>query len=436
MQRAFYAILDDLRAAGRTIFFSSHVLSEVERVCDRVAIVRRGRLVALQDVASLLEHRKRNVEMRAADGDLPALEGVAGVSGDRAHGRRPADLPARGRRRAVPRRDRRPSDHRPDDRAGPSRGGVPRAVRGRRARATATRRRPASPRRRPVAAMNRVLFGHLWRSQRTKLLIVCVAMAAWSAFLPVIYQSFGSRCRRSSTPGSSRSSSRTSAAATSSACRRDRRSATSTRSRSSSSRSSRSGSRRRRSPASASGARSRCSSPGRCRAGTVYVTLLAAVARVHRARAGRGDASGRCSASAIAASLGELAIERLPLLWLNGMLLWGAFAAIGLAASVSFDRLTPALGADRRDRRRVVLPVRARLALAGREGPPAVLAVPLPDVARHPQRQRRRSAASRSWPWSARSRSAGPSWCSRGATSPRRAERLPERRDAVRRSRA
>jgi ABC-2 type transport system ATP-binding protein len=80
MQRAFYGILDDLKAAGRTIFFSSHVLSEVERVCDRVAIVRRGRLVALQDVASLLEHRKRNVELRVADGDQPSLDGVAGVS--------------------------------------------------------------------------------------------------------------------------------------------------------------------------------------------------------------------------------------------------------------------------------------------------------------------------------------------------------------------
>ena len=81
MQRAFYGILDDLKAAGRTIFFSSHILSEVERVCDRVAIVRHGRLVALQDVASLLEHRKRNVELRAAAGDLPALQGVPGVSG-------------------------------------------------------------------------------------------------------------------------------------------------------------------------------------------------------------------------------------------------------------------------------------------------------------------------------------------------------------------
>ena len=80
MQRAFYGILDDLRAAGRTIFFSSHILSEVERVCDRVAIVRRGRLVALEDVASLLERRKRNVELRVAGDDVPVLDSVPGVS--------------------------------------------------------------------------------------------------------------------------------------------------------------------------------------------------------------------------------------------------------------------------------------------------------------------------------------------------------------------
>ncbi|HEX5014511.1 MAG TPA: ABC transporter ATP-binding protein [Candidatus Limnocylindrales bacterium] len=79
MQRAFYTILEDLQKAGRTIFFSSHVLSEVERVCDRVAIVRRGRLVALEDVEALLARRKRNVEMRV-DGPPPHLEGVAGVS--------------------------------------------------------------------------------------------------------------------------------------------------------------------------------------------------------------------------------------------------------------------------------------------------------------------------------------------------------------------
>jgi len=79
MQYAFYSILEDLRRSGRTIFFSSHILSEVERVCDRVAIVRHGRLVALQDIPTLLARRKRNVEMRF-EGPPPALDGVPGVS--------------------------------------------------------------------------------------------------------------------------------------------------------------------------------------------------------------------------------------------------------------------------------------------------------------------------------------------------------------------
>ena len=79
MQRVFYDILDELRRDGRTIFFSSHVLSEVERVCDRVAIIRAGRLVALSDIDALLERRRRHVEMRV-DGEPPNLEGVPGVS--------------------------------------------------------------------------------------------------------------------------------------------------------------------------------------------------------------------------------------------------------------------------------------------------------------------------------------------------------------------
>ncbi len=79
MQRAFYGILETLKAEGRTIFFSSHVLSEVERVCDRVAIIRRGRLVATEAIAGLLARRKRNVEMRL-NGTPPRLDGVPGVS--------------------------------------------------------------------------------------------------------------------------------------------------------------------------------------------------------------------------------------------------------------------------------------------------------------------------------------------------------------------
>jgi ABC-2 type transport system permease protein len=53
---------------------------------------------------------------------------------------------------------------------------------------------------------------------------------------------------------------------------------------------------------------------------------------------------GGLAGSIFAGVVGEVAIRRLPLLWLNGVLLFGSFAAIGLAASVSFDRVAPALG--------------------------------------------------------------------------------------------
>jgi ABC-2 type transport system ATP-binding protein len=85
MQRAFYGILEERQRAGRTVFFSSHVLSEVERVCDRVAIVRKGQLVALTDVGELLARRRRRVEMRL-DGPPPALDGLPGVSDVRVEG--------------------------------------------------------------------------------------------------------------------------------------------------------------------------------------------------------------------------------------------------------------------------------------------------------------------------------------------------------------
>jgi len=85
MQRAFYEVLEGVRAAGRTVFFSSHVLSEVERVCDRVAIVRAGRLVALEDVAVIRAQRRRRVELRF-DGPAPDLAGVEGAEDVRIDG--------------------------------------------------------------------------------------------------------------------------------------------------------------------------------------------------------------------------------------------------------------------------------------------------------------------------------------------------------------
>jgi ABC-2 type transport system ATP-binding protein len=79
MQHAFYGIMEDLRTQGRTIFFSSHILSEVERVCDRVAIIRAGHLMALQNVEELLARRKRKVQLRWR-GAAPDLSGVPGIA--------------------------------------------------------------------------------------------------------------------------------------------------------------------------------------------------------------------------------------------------------------------------------------------------------------------------------------------------------------------
>jgi ABC-2 type transport system ATP-binding protein len=63
VQETFLQVLREARQEGRTVFLSSHILSEVERVCDRVAIVRRGRLATLETTDSLLEKRRKRVTM-------------------------------------------------------------------------------------------------------------------------------------------------------------------------------------------------------------------------------------------------------------------------------------------------------------------------------------------------------------------------------------
>jgi ABC-2 type transport system permease protein len=76
---------------------------------------------------------------------------------------------------------------------------------------------------------------------------------------------------------------------------------------------------------------------------SVYATLAASVAGFIAITVAAFILGGAIGA-AVAGVSDELAVERLPLLWLNGVLMFGSFAAIGLAASVSSDRLAPALG--------------------------------------------------------------------------------------------
>ncbi|MGZ4210292.1 MAG: ATP-binding cassette domain-containing protein [Actinomycetota bacterium] len=83
MQRAFFDLMADLAAEGKTVFMSSHVLPEIERTCTRVAMVREGFLVTVERIEDLRERTAHTIEVRFA-APVPAerfqnLDGVKDV---------------------------------------------------------------------------------------------------------------------------------------------------------------------------------------------------------------------------------------------------------------------------------------------------------------------------------------------------------------------
>jgi ABC-2 type transport system ATP-binding protein len=71
MQESFHKLLVDVKQHGRTVFMSSHVLSEVDRVCDRIALIRKGELVLLSSIEELRKLAARPVRILFAE-DVPA----------------------------------------------------------------------------------------------------------------------------------------------------------------------------------------------------------------------------------------------------------------------------------------------------------------------------------------------------------------------------
>jgi ABC-2 type transport system ATP-binding protein len=63
IQQEFYSLIHEARERGATVFMSSHVMPEVERVCDRVAIIREGRLVRIADIGDLKAEALRRVDI-------------------------------------------------------------------------------------------------------------------------------------------------------------------------------------------------------------------------------------------------------------------------------------------------------------------------------------------------------------------------------------
>ncbi|HWB69404.1 MAG TPA: ABC transporter ATP-binding protein [Solirubrobacterales bacterium] len=81
MQEEFLALVAEERERGCTVLLSSHELDEVERVCDRVGIVREGKLIAVERIHELLGRALRTVTLELEDGEaLGDLEKLPGVS--------------------------------------------------------------------------------------------------------------------------------------------------------------------------------------------------------------------------------------------------------------------------------------------------------------------------------------------------------------------
>jgi len=85
MQQEFYRILREEKKWGRTVFMSSHNLAEVESVCDRVAIIREGQLVVVEDIQVLQEKTGKMLEVEFRDPfnvDEFRFEGVNSIRQD------------------------------------------------------------------------------------------------------------------------------------------------------------------------------------------------------------------------------------------------------------------------------------------------------------------------------------------------------------------
>lgn len=89
VQREFQTILRELAAEGNSVFLSSHTLSEVQRVADRVGIIRGGDLITVETVSSLRSKAMRRVEFEfGSDADSSVFSDISGVSNVVIEGRR------------------------------------------------------------------------------------------------------------------------------------------------------------------------------------------------------------------------------------------------------------------------------------------------------------------------------------------------------------
>ena len=77
MQRKFFQLIRDENKRGVTVFFSSHILGEVQRMCSRVAIIKEGSIIEVADIRTLQRNNYKKVRV-VADALTPGAPGAAG----------------------------------------------------------------------------------------------------------------------------------------------------------------------------------------------------------------------------------------------------------------------------------------------------------------------------------------------------------------------
>jgi ABC-2 type transport system ATP-binding protein len=87
MERTFRTCIDEARERGQTVFLSSHILAEVEALCDRIAILRAGHLAEVGTLEQMRHLSALQVEAEL-DGAVPDLSGIQGVSAVQVDGNR------------------------------------------------------------------------------------------------------------------------------------------------------------------------------------------------------------------------------------------------------------------------------------------------------------------------------------------------------------
>ena len=87
MQQKFFDLIREENKKGVTVFFSSHILAEVQKMCNRVAIIREGKIVKIEDIRTLQKdnYKKIRIEAESIDETRFSMEGVTNLVKDDGH---------------------------------------------------------------------------------------------------------------------------------------------------------------------------------------------------------------------------------------------------------------------------------------------------------------------------------------------------------------